>query len=396
MSFARVCLLLSLLSLPLLLTACPGNGGGDPTPTAPDSYVVKVPLNTLSFFAGEQCPDGWTRHEPGKGRLLVGVTDPTSVGNIVGEPMVSGELRTHDHDYDVDVTIDPIGGVLGISGCCANTVAAAGDHQVSGLTEAGEPMLPLIEEVLCEKTFEEAGLWDTDPFPADTVMFFARESCPLGWMPFEEGAGRLVAAVPDAGEVGTMVGTPLTDSEDRTHVHDFNAQITLPERNLVGLAGGNTNPGYKGTYDIVGPTEENSSDLPYLQALICRDTIDPDPQDREVIGDRILPGSLSFFAGESCPEGWSLSEAHQGRFLMALMDGGVAGTTVGDPLTPGEDRAHTHDIDGQAVIPNHPIALATGCCYSQPGHEGSYAFATTSEPASTNMPYINLLGCTKN
>src|SRR5688572_5563857 len=69
----------------------------------------------------------------------------------------------------------------------------------------------------------------SDGVPGGAVIFFAgRSSCPDGWMPADYTRGRLVVAVASALDVGTEVGTPLGDQEDRRHRHAFSAMVDLP------------------------------------------------------------------------------------------------------------------------------------------------------------------------
>ena len=56
--------------------------------------------------------------------------------------------------------------------------------------------------------------------PAGAVMAFNRSSCPAGWSVLEEARGRFIVGMPDGGTLaGTAGGSPLTDLEDRVHLH---------------------------------------------------------------------------------------------------------------------------------------------------------------------------------
>ena len=62
------------------------------------------------------------------------------------------------------------------------------------------------------RTAEQIGV------PSGAVMMFATSSCPTGWAPFNAARGRAVVGSTGTG-VGSTVGSPLSDREDRAHTH---------------------------------------------------------------------------------------------------------------------------------------------------------------------------------
>lgn len=54
---------------------------------------------------------------------------------------------------------------------------------------------------------------------AGFATYFRSASCPTGWSPVPEAAGRLIVSVSDVSDSGLTLGTPLGDKEDRTHTH---------------------------------------------------------------------------------------------------------------------------------------------------------------------------------
>lgn len=62
-------------------------------------------------------------------------------------------------------------------------------------------------------------------FPPGAVMFFNLDSCPDGWTELTDAQGRVVVALPGGGVLGAMVGTALSDQENRPvgqHAHTVN------------------------------------------------------------------------------------------------------------------------------------------------------------------------------
>ncbi|MFO0760555.1 MAG: hypothetical protein U0359_29005 [Byssovorax sp.] len=112
-------------------------------------------------------------------------------------------------------------------------------------------------------------------------------------------------------------------------------------------------------------------------------------------GDALPSGAVSFFRGPSCPEGWKPFDAAGGRFLLPTLGAAAGGTKYGDPLASGEDRAHTHAIKGSFNVPSTSFAGVAGGGNHGVGVAGVVPFATTSDPASTNLPYLQLLVCRK-
>jgi hypothetical protein len=112
------------------------------------------------------------------------------------------------------------------------------------------------------------------------------------------------------------------------------------------------------------------------------------------IGDAVPAGAVSFFGGTSCPMGWDAYDAADGRMLLPALDPATTGTAHGTPLASGEDRTHTHAIDTFFAISAFQF-VDVGGPNSGVGSSDDAAFTTTSEPASTGLPYVQFLVCKK-
>jgi hypothetical protein len=108
-----------------------------------------------------------------------------------------------------------------------------------------------------------------DGIPPGTVAFFAGTSCPPGWSRPDDVKGRLVVAVIDGAQVGTTVGAPLTDQENRPHRHDYSGSTQLQGLGIAGAAGSNVNGARAQSYTVQGQSDDAPSGLPFVQLLAC-------------------------------------------------------------------------------------------------------------------------------
>lgn len=232
-----------------------------------------------------------------------------------------------------------------------------------------------------------------DALPSGTIAFFKTPLCPNGWFPYGPAAGRLLVPTSGAEGVGETRGTPLTDREERKHKHGLKGELELRSTSFVGVAGsGNSGVAGAGKVAIVGTSDQASTGLPYLQLLVCQKSAPPRAAQRPV-----PRGTLAFFAGAACPEGWAQAEATQGRFLVALPEGGKHGAAFGGaPLAAKDTRAHKHDVTGKLDLGGHGLALASGCCGSGYAQAGSYTYAVAAEATDEpELPSLRLLHCQK-
>jgi hypothetical protein len=69
-------------------------------------------------------------------------------------------------------------------------------------------------------------------------------------------------------------------------------------------------------------------------------------------------GFMTFFDAETCPRGWSLYAAAQGRLIVSVDNPNNAGITVGVPLGDREDRTHSHRTSLTGDLRHQDIAGA--------------------------------------
>jgi hypothetical protein len=112
-------------------------------------------------------------------------------------------------------------------------------------------------------------------------------------------------------------------------------------------------------------------------------------------GDAFPAGAVAFFNRLSCPPDWSAFDDAAGRMIIAANAGLPRGTSIGEPLSSGEDRVHQHELSAPVVVASEqglglepgPNGLFTS--------GGMYTFGATSEPAPADVPYRQLLVCKK-
>ncbi|WNM61343.1 hypothetical protein [Candidatus Nitrospira neomarina] len=111
----------------------------------------------------------------------------------------------------------------------------------------------------------------TDGTPSGMVAFFTTASCPTGWSVATNVQGRAVVAVQKSSDSGVMVGTPLQDMTAPGHVHSYKTDLTLPNKHAA-LATGEKDYAYakSGTYTISGDVQEATSNLPFIQLVVCQ------------------------------------------------------------------------------------------------------------------------------
>jgi len=110
--------------------------------------------------------------------------------------------------------------------------------------------------------------------------------------------------------------------------------------------------------------------------------------------DGVPAGTIAFFAGGACPEGWKVADETQGRMIVGVVDGDHAGVKVGEPLGDQEERGHLHTYKGQVTITDKAIAAADG-----PNGNGaaakSYEVSGSTAKEVTGLPFIQVQACAK-
>ena len=107
-------------------------------------------------------------------------------------------------------------------------------------------------------------------------------------------------------------------------------------------------------------------------------------------------GTMAFFVGDAqvCPPGWRTATETQGRLVVAVTTGDTVGKQVGEALKSEEDRTHVHPFATKVELSYKALAAANGGNH-QGAAAGAYTDSGTSEPATSGLPFIQLLACVK-
>ncbi|GJL68769.1 MAG: hypothetical protein NPIRA06_14040 [Nitrospirales bacterium] len=234
-----------------------------------------------------------------------------------------------------------------------------------------------------------------DPYPSQAIAFFNAKECPGGWTPtgnlLDGMTGRFLVPVMPNGTPQQTVETALASGENRTHAHSFSSSITLSSTYIHGVDGCcNNDQTSEGKYTFSGTTAVSTSEVPYVQLLVCMKSDEP-PGPGDIPG-----GVLMFTAGLDCPSGWSQPAATQGRFMVGLPEGGSGLATFGgDSLAPHEDRTHAHSFSDSFTPGSKSLAQAPWWKAWGYGHSGAPKYTGESGTAPTGLPYMQILQCEK-
>ncbi len=111
--------------------------------------------------------------------------------------------------------------------------------------------------------------------------------------------------------------------------------------------------------------------------------------------DAIPQNGIGFFQVPACPAGWEPFKAASGRAILPTIGAMPGGATVGEPLGSGEERMHTHSVKASFDLIDISYAGIASGGNTGVAKAGAISFMTTSNPASTGVPYVQLLACKK-
>jgi hypothetical protein len=111
-------------------------------------------------------------------------------------------------------------------------------------------------------------------------------------------------------------------------------------------------------------------------------------------GDSLPRDAVSFFRRDTCPVGWVPLGTAVGRFLVPTLGSVGGGTFAGTPLASGEDRQHSHTFQA-SVTPRTTSFAGLSGSNTNIAQAGAVAIDGTMQPASSGLPYVQLLACQK-
>jgi hypothetical protein len=112
------------------------------------------------------------------------------------------------------------------------------------------------------------------------------------------------------------------------------------------------------------------------------------------VADAMPADAFAWFNSAECPPGWEADPDAVGRTAV-IGDVGTVGQVDGTPLSPGEDRTHTHSVAGSISTSSVSFVGIAGCCNSGLSAAGVWDVSGSALAASTGIPYVQLRGCKK-
>lgn len=110
-----------------------------------------LPSGLMIFFAGMQCPSGWTQPVATRGRVMVGLPSGGQDGATFGAaPLGQDTAPQHTHPTIAELAAAGHGIALA-SGCCGGGYARAGTYRVMGRTDANSAAMPTVQLLQCQR-----------------------------------------------------------------------------------------------------------------------------------------------------------------------------------------------------------------------------------------------------
>jgi len=186
-------------------------------------------------------------------------------------------------------------------------------------------------------------------------------------------------------QAGITVGTPLTDMEDRGHLHTYNTTLTLNEKDIAADSCCNKAAACNGQIPIPGQTDNGTSGMPFTQLLLC--------QIMEETAEDVPIGTVAYFSGvQQCPNNWIGAAATSGYFMIPWLAAGVyPGPDV--PLTVGQQPMHSHAFHTKIKTWDVGFIGVEGCCNDSPADSGVCQIIGETAAMPSNIPYLSLLTC---
>jgi len=150
---------------------------------------------------------------------------------------------------------------------------------MKGLSIIGGIVISVLSALLTAAALWAFGAFTTGvqriPVPTGAVVAFNRKSCPGGWSAYEHAQGRYVVGVNANGTLDAMVGTKLSDQENRpagNHTHTYDrAPLGGSANDGIGPGGYDRKlkPTPTGPVVVAGAVVPDGTNAPYVQLLYC-------------------------------------------------------------------------------------------------------------------------------
>jgi hypothetical protein len=229
--------------------------------------------------------------------------------------------------------------------------------------------------------------------PAGAVMPFNLPACPVGWSDLTDARGRAITGVPAGGTLGGMVGSALSDLEDRTHTHD------------VDPAGAGTTSSGSHAHPVNPPSTSSSASGGHNHAVDPPSTgTSSDAHNHRWAYFDTLERWYSYTSGGTSSQlvyDWTDGMTTVGAGVYPFTE--TVGTSTQSHYTNNDTHSHSVNISsfnsGSVSTHTHAVDIAQFNSGSTGIHSHSVDIpntASTTASTSDAMPYIQYLMCQKN
>lgn len=394
------------------------------TAITPPTPPNQIPAGMIAYYtqAGTPtnlvCPSGWSQFQDGVGRVILGTTVASEVGNVNNGilPTTDGQAPPHSHPFSAGWYLSQ---AKSKGGSGSNAPFAASGYQQqndAASTQGAGPGYGFIQFLVCESPTPSVG----DTVPVGTVAYFTTQSCPVDWQLQSTLNGAFPMPVAPNGPVSqlfnyTTPGWHITVNSTSsapgpnsfpTHSHGSttdSSQMPVFTMNHQTMDKNGIDSGAKastGGVQITVWTGDNTTDvLPAVSLLVCQKV--KTGSSTYPIGSGIPDGIALFYSQpNTCPlNSWNPAVGAPGDLVIGIGGSNVLGTkqftqglTIGAAVTPGTNPSHTHPVSVTANLGWNTSNYGPGdTAFAQGGSQTSSVGSTG--PAWIDIPYVALLLC---
>jgi len=261
----------------ILLTGCAIDSTGSGTITTSSTTSSSsgdgpppgdaFPVGAVSYFRKVACPTDWEFYPAAHGRAIVAANEGLPRGTLIGEPLVKGEERQHEHGINVMIEV-PQTEIAGIEGGGNDGMTPAGMYSLAAISAPASADVPYLRMLTCKKRNEPPA--NVSALPARLHTYFDLDVCPAGWKKATVAEGRLIVGLPAAAPADLPFGGDSLSSPDpRMHSHKVESSFDTTPHGVALASGCCGKFGKNSTITVAGDTDAAAVDVPMIALLHC-------------------------------------------------------------------------------------------------------------------------------
>jgi hypothetical protein len=244
-------------------TSSTNSGSNGDLPLPGDAF----PVGAVSYFRKVSCPPDWEFYPAAHGRAIIAAKEGLPRGTLIGEPLVKGEEREHEHGINVVIEV-PQTEIAGIEGGGNDGMTPAGIYSIAGVSAPASAGVPYLRMLTCKKRNEPPP--NASALPARLQTYFDLDACPKGWKNATATEGRLIVGLPKGAPADLPFGgDSLSNPDERTHRHKIETSFVTNPHGVALVSGCCGKFGKNTTITVAGDTDEASVDVPMIALLHC-------------------------------------------------------------------------------------------------------------------------------